>query len=129
MCLMFLLVAEGFLSFIFITPSRMYAYYLLTSISIGVSVYVCFSNSILPSFGVLICRAMGDVSDRIGRPTDNGQVLFFWDSREYYCYFGGIKCYYFFLFISHSVYEILYCIQYPVLHLLLALFLSFGRLV
>lgn len=77
MCLMFLLVAEGFLSFIFITPSRMYAYYLLTSISFGVSVYVCFSNSILPSFGVLICRAMGDVSDRIGRPTDNGQVLFF----------------------------------------------------
>lgn len=36
---------------------------------------------------------------------------------------------FFFLFISHSVYEILYCIQYPVLHLLLALFLSFGRLV
>jgi hypothetical protein len=22
----------------------------------------------------LICRAMGDVSDKIGRPTDNGQV-------------------------------------------------------
>ncbi len=23
---------------------------------------------------ILICRAMGDVSDKIGRPTDNGQV-------------------------------------------------------
>lgn len=25
-------------------------------------------------FMLLLCRAMGDVSDRIGRPTDNGQV-------------------------------------------------------
>lgn len=25
---------------------------------------------------LLTCRAMGDVSDRIGRPTDNGQVSF-----------------------------------------------------
>jgi hypothetical protein len=23
---------------------------------------------------ILVCRAMGDVSDKIGRPTDNGQV-------------------------------------------------------
>lgn len=29
----------------------------------------CINNSMLFS-----CRAMGDVSDRIGRPTDNGQV-------------------------------------------------------
>jgi hypothetical protein len=23
---------------------------------------------------ILVCRAMGDVSDKIGRPTDNGQI-------------------------------------------------------
>lgn len=33
--------------------------------------YLLYFYTICP---FVVCRAMGDVSDRIGRPTDNGQV-------------------------------------------------------
>lgn len=47
-----------------------------------------FVNNILIHFFIYkfvydLCRAMGDVSDRIGRPTDNGQVHVKFIEKEY----------------------------------------------
>ncbi|RWW05191.1 hypothetical protein GW17_00031548 [Ensete ventricosum] len=38
------------------------------------SIYLRLMDCSIQKRAVLLCRAMGDVSDRIGRPTDNGQI-------------------------------------------------------